>query len=369
MARPRIAHPSNQIAGRLSLLREHMQRKHLDGFLVTNRVDQYYLTGFDGEDGGVLVLPRQVYLLTDGRFAEEARLHAPWARAMIRNQALATAVGTVVRRHRLSRLGLDPAHTSMNMHTSLLKACRPTRLTPAARLLEEMRLIKDPLEVHLIERAIEVAQEAFRAVLRRIRVGMSERELAAELLHEMLRRGASDASFPIIVAEGPASSLPHARAGNRRIRVGSAVLIDWGATVEHYRSDLTRMVFIRKIPPRFRRMYQNVLAAQAAGIEAIRPGASFAHVDAQARRVLKLKGMDKAFSHSLGHGIGLDIHEAPRLSGKSKGVLKPGMVVTAEPGVYYPGVGGVRIEDDVLVTETGHRVLSHLPKDLDAMVV
>lgn len=356
------------LAGRLQALRADMRRRHLDGYLVTNRVDQYYLTGFDGEDGGVLVLPSRVVLLTDGRFAEEAAVRAPWARAVIRTGPLSQAVADLARRSRLDRIGIDPAHTTVAFQAALRKALRPRRVAGVGGLLEAMRLVKSGDEVRAIVRAVDVAQEAFRTVTRRIRPGMTERELAANLLHEMLRRGASDASFPIIVAEGPASSLPHARAGDRKIRVGSAVLIDWGATVEHYRSDLTRVIFVRKIPPRFRRMYENVLAAQEAGIQAVRPGAALADVDAQARSVLKQKGMGKAFSHGLGHGIGLDIHEAPRLSRVSKGVLKSGMVVTVEPGVYFPGVGGVRIEDDVLVTEQGCRVLSDLPKTLDEMV-
>jgi Xaa-Pro aminopeptidase len=346
-----------------------MARKALDGYLVTNRVDQYYLTGFDGEDGGALVLPDKVYLLTDGRFSEEASIHAPWATAIVRTGALSEALGKTVKRHRLARVGLDPAYTSLAQHTAFRKACRPSRLVPAPDILTEMRQIKDASEVAAIERSAEIAQAAFVQSLKRIRPGMTEREFAAGLLNEMLRRGASGWSFPTIVAEGPASSLPHARAGDRKIEVGSLLLIDWGALVDHYCSDLTRVVFIRKIPPRFRQMYENVLAAQAAGIEAIRPGVEFRQVDAQARTLLKKKGMDKAFSHGLGHGIGLDIHEAPRLSRIAKGVLKAGMVVTVEPGVYYPGVGGVRIEDDVLVTEDGHRVLTHLPKALDEMIV
>jgi Xaa-Pro aminopeptidase len=369
LVRARRSLPSETITARLDKLRAQLHAHKLDGYLVTNRVDQYYLTGFDGEDGAALVMPHQVYLITDGRFAEEAMVSAPWARAVVRACSLANAVGSAARRHRLSRLGLDPAYTSVASLKALRKSCGSTRLVPVGQLLDEMRLIKDASEVQAITRAGEVAEEAFKTVIRKIRIGTTERQLAADLLHEMLRRGASDASFPIIVAEGPAASLPHARPGDRKIVAGSVVLIDWGALVDHYCSDLTRVVFIRKIPPRFRRMYQNVLAAQAAGIEAIRPGAAFARVDARARSVLKQAGMGKAFSHSLGHGVGLDIHEAPRLSPKSKGVLKPGMVVTAEPGVYFPGVGGVRIEDDVLVTEDGCRVLTHLPKDLDAMVV
>lgn len=367
--RKRAALPSDVVANRLRLLRQKIQQKATDGYLITNRVDQYYLTGFDGEDGAALVLPDRVYLLTDGRFAEEAELHAPWATAVIRTGSLAEAVAKTVRRHRLGRVGLDPGYTSLTTQKALLKACRPTKLVPVPGLLEEMRIVKDEAEIAALVRAAEVAEGAFRHVIKRIRVGMTERQLAADLLYQMLRRGASGSSFPIIVAEGPASSLPHAKAGDRTIQVGSAVLIDWGALVDHYCSDLTRVIFIRKIPPRFRRMYQNVLAAQTAGIQAIRPGVPFKKVDAQARGVLRREGMDKAFSHGLGHGIGLDIHEAPRLSKKSKGDLKAGMVVTVEPGVYFPGQGGVRIEDDVLVTDDGHRVLTHLPKDLDDMIV
>jgi len=365
----RIASAPSVIAQRLEVFRQKIQQKAADGYLVTNRVDQYYLTGFDGEDGGTLILPDAVYLLTDGRFAEEAQIQAPWAKAVIRTGSLAEAVAKVARRHRLDRIGLDPAHTTLASQTALRKACRGIRLVAMPGLIGPMREVKDAGEIAAITRAAEVAEAAFQHVIKRIRLGMTEKQLAAELLYQMLRRGASGSSFPIIVAEGAASSLPHARAGDRKIRAGSAVLIDWGAVVDHYCSDLTRVIFIRKIPPRFRRMYQHVLAAQQAGIEAVRPGAAFKKVDAQARGVLKRGGMAKAFSHGLGHGIGLDIHEAPRLSSKAEGVLKAGMVVTVEPGVYFPGLGGVRIEDDVLVTEDGCRVLTHLPKDLDQMIV
>lgn len=366
---PRTPQASDVIADRLERLRQKMRQKAADGYLVSHRVDQYYLTGFDGEDGAALILPDRVYLLTDGRFAEEAEIFAPWARAVVRTGSLSEAIGKVVRRHRLERVGFDPTHTSVSFKAALTKACRPARLAARPGLVGQLREVKGPSEIAAIERAAEIAQAAFEHVIKRIRPGMTERQLAADLLHQMLRRGASGASFPIIVAEGPASSLPHARAGDRVIREGSAVLIDWGALVDHYCSDLTRVVFVRRIPARFRRMYAHVLAAQQAGIAAIRPGAGLKQVDAQARRVLQQAGMGKAFSHSLGHGIGLEIHEAPRLSQKAQGTLEAGMVVTVEPGVYFPGAGGVRIEDDVLVTQDGCRVLTHLPKDLDQMIV
>ena len=366
--RPRAA-GVDACAARLAECRTRIQRRNVDGYLVVNRADQWYLTGFDGEDGATLVLPGRCYLVTDGRFREEADAAGPLFKPIVRTVSLSEAIGKAVKRHRLSRLGFDPAHMTVALHTALRKACRPARLAPVPRFLEEQRLSKDAGEVAAIEEAVRVAQEAFTRTLRRIRIGMTERELAAELQHEMIRLGASGPSFPIIVAEGPRSSLPHATPGERPIRDGSAVLIDWGATVGHYRSDLTRMVFIRRIPPRFRDMYHHVLVAQQRGIEAIRPGALMSAVDGAARGYLKSVGLDKAFAHGLGHGVGLDIHEPPRLAAKVKEPLRAGMVVTVEPGVYFPGVGGVRIEDDVLVTPQGYRVLTSLPRDLEQMIV
>lgn len=356
------------IASRLAACEARIQQKGLCGYLVTQRTDQHYLTGFDGEDGAALILPGRLILITDGRFKEEAAATG-WAKAVFRNEPLHQAVAKLVRRHRLKRIGFQPEALSVHLYGELRKALRPARLVSMPPVARELRLVKDPGEVEAIERAIRVAESAFLAVRSRIRPGMTERELAARLHHEMLRRGASDASFPIIVAEGANAARPHAVPGDRRFAVGSPVLIDWGATVAGYRSDLTRVVFVRKIPPRFRQMYEAVLKAQVAAIHAIRPGARMCDVDAQARSLLKKAGMGTQFSHSTGHGLGLDIHEAPRLAAKIKDSLKPGMVVTVEPGVYFSGVGGVRIEDDVLVTQTGYRVLSRLTKSIDDMVV
>lgn len=370
MSTHRSTEPPPVIARRLQACRAKIQEKSVSGYLITNRIDQFYLTGFDGEDGAALILPRQVYLLTDGRFREEAQRDAPWARAVVRTSGpMADALAKVVRRHKLDRVGFQPNALSVAAHQVLRKALAPARLVAMPPVVDELRLTKDSSEVAAVERAIEVAEGAFQAVVRRIKPGWTERRLAAELEHEMLLRGASGPSFPTIVAEGPNSSIPHYRPGDRRIREGSAVLIDWGATVGHYHSDLTRMVFIRRIPPRFRRMYENVLAAQETGIRAIRPGIRALEADRAARRTLKQAGMDQYFAHSLGHGLGLEIHESPRLAMKVEDVLRPGMIVTVEPGVYYPGIGGVRIEDDVLVTQDGGRVLTHLPKDIDAAVV
>jgi Xaa-Pro aminopeptidase len=371
--RPTLANPVIQpwpaLLRRLQSCRDAIRRRQLDACLISNRVDQFYLTEFDGEDGAALILPSRVYLLTDGRFAEEAARSAPWAAPVVRTGPLKEAIARLARRHHIRRLGFQPEHLSVAAHGDLRKTLRPTRMVPLPGVVADLRLRKDETEISALEEAIRVAETAFETAIRHIRLGMTELELAGDLQHEMLRLGASEASFPIIIAEGPNSSLPHARPGNRPIRDGSAVLIDWGATVSHYRSDLTRMVFIRRIPPRFRRMYEQVLAAQMEGIRAVRPGVRMCDVDAKARGLLAAAGMGRHFTHGLGHGLGLDIHEAPRLARKVTDRLEPGMVVTVEPGVYIPGVGGVRIEDDVLVTESGVRVLTSLPKDLDATVV
>lgn len=365
----RTRNPDSALTARLSACRKKIQDSGVDGYLLTSRTDQYYLTHFDGEDGAALVLPHQVWLITDGRFKDEAAQHAPWAKALIRNGSLVEAIAQLAKKHRLARLGFQPEAMTVELHAKLRKALKKTRLVPLPPVIRQLRLYKDETEIAELERAADVAQEAFRKVTRRIKLGMTESELAADLQHEMLRLGATGASFPIIIAEGENAAFPHAVPGQRKIKAGSAVLIDWGATVNHYRSDLTRVVFIRRIPPRMGRLYTHVLAAQEAAIAALAPGKRMCDVDAVARNILKRARLDRAFSHGLGHGLGLDIHEAPRLSKKVKDRLEPGMVVTVEPGVYLPGVGGIRIEDDVLMTPGGCRVLTSLPKALDAMVL
>ena len=246
------------ITARLQACRTRIQQKGLDGYLVTRRTDQYYLTGFDGEDGAVLLLPRQVILVTDGRFREAAARTAPWAKAIIREDTLAKTVARLLKRHRLERIGFDPDHLTVRQHAGFRKEIRPARLVSLPGVTEQLRLIKDETEVTALREAIRIAESAFRTVIRQLRPGTTERQLAAALLFEMQREGAEGASFPIIVAEGPNSSLPHAVPGDRPIKRGSAVLIDWGAVYRGYCSDLTRVVFIHRIPPRFRRLYEHV---------------------------------------------------------------------------------------------------------------
>jgi Xaa-Pro aminopeptidase len=238
--------------------------------------------------------------------------------------------------------------------------------------VEALRVVKDPEEVAAVREAIDAAERAFLMLRNGLRLGETEADLADALEGYMRRSGAAAASFPTIVAVGPWSALPHARP-RADARVGDAdfLLIDWGASgrLGGYKSDLTRVLVTGKVSPKFEKVYSTVLAAQERGIAAIRPGALARDVDAEARSVIEEAGFGRFFGHGLGHGLGLEIHEDPRLRRGSDVALRPGMVVTVEPGIYLPDWGGVRIEDDVLVTPDGREVLTHVPKSLDSVSV
>lgn len=353
--------PAAEISSRLQRVRDEMQRRKLDGYLVVDRMDQFWLTGFTGEDGGVLVTPRAVVLLTDGRFDQTADLEAPWARKVVRKQRGPDSIAKVVRAHKVRRLGFEPAHVRVAQYAELNKLIRPGRLAAASGLILELRRCKDAREVAAIREAIRVAQEAFADLQQWVRPGMKEREVAARLSYEMRCRGAQGDAFEPIVAVGANGSLPHYEPGDAVVNERQGLLVDWGCRRGWYVSDLTRMVWPGSIPPELRKAYAAAVEAHDRAIEAVRPGASAEAIDRVARNVIRKAGFDKQFNHALGHGIGLDVHEAPRLGKRSKDVLKAGMVVTIEPGIYLPGVGGVRVEDDVLVTDSGHEVLSSLP--------
>lgn len=346
---------------RVRRLRAAMTQRKLDGYLVQNRMDQYWLTGFTGEDGFVLVTPRAVVLLTDGRFDEAAGLEAPWARKVLRKVRTPERTAKELKKLRLKRVGFDPSHLSVAEHTALGKAARPTKLAAAQSLILDMRLEKDDGEVAAIVEAIRVAERAFQKLVKWIKPGMTERHISARLGYEMQRLGAQEVSFPTIVAAGANGSLPHYEAGDAVVRKNDCILIDWGARVNWYVSDLTRMVWIGSIPRAIARIHAIVRQAHDQAIAYVKPGVTATAVDGVARRVIQKAGYGKYFNHALGHGIGLDVHEAPRVGKGTQTVLKAGMVITIEPGIYLPGIGGVRLESDVLVTETRYKLLSTLP--------
>ncbi|UCC31366.1 MAG: aminopeptidase P family protein [Phycisphaerales bacterium] len=369
MGKKRTPRPSPVIADRLTRCRRQMKKRRVGAYLVTNPVDYFYLTGFTGEDSAVLIAPRQVHLITDGRFDESSKKECPWARKWMRKLLLNDEIAKACKELKLRSVAVQPDHMTLGDHAALDKLTKGTRLTKAPPIATTMRRAKSASELGAIGKALRVAEEAFLAMRRTIRVGQTEREIAARLEYEMKKRGASGPSFPTICAVGANAALPHAVPGSSKVKKGSAILFDWGARVGGYCSDLTRMVFVGSIPRKLREVYGIVLEAQRRATADIRPGKRMCDVDAIARNFIADAGYGEAFNHGLGHGLGLDVHEAPSLSWRSKEKLEAGMVVTVEPGIYLPGVGGVRIEDDVFVTATGRRVLSRLSAKLDGAVI
>lgn len=361
--------PGRLVANRLVQFRKQLKRTKASALLVTNETDYFYLTGYTGTESAVIVTDKDVHIISDARFEHEIKKEVPWARAWMRRGMLNDEIANACKELRIKRLAVQPRHFSVGDQADLSKKLKGTRFIIAPPIFEDLRRRKDPGELTAMVRAISVAEDAFQAARKSIKVGQTELEMAARLEYEMKCRGASGPAFPTICAEGPNAAVPHAVPGKRKVRKGSAILFDWGARVGGYCSDLTRMVFVDSIPPKIEKVYRVVLEAQLAAIDAIRPGRRMKEIDAVARKVIADAGLGDRFTHGLGHGLGLDVHEAPSLSWRSDEKLVPGMVVTVEPGVYLPGVGGVRIEDDVVITDRGCRVLTSFPKTLRSAVV
>jgi Xaa-Pro aminopeptidase len=276
-----------------------------------------------------------------------------------------SAVTKVLDAAKIGRLGIEGMSATVSFQQSLAKALPKVQIIVTENLVERLRIVKDKREIEATRVACVQARRAYDVVRAGLTTKMTELEVAAELEYQARRFGAKALSFPAIVAVGPRAALPHARPTQRKLSESDFTLVDWGVNSGLYMSDLTRIIVTGKISPKLRKIYGVVLKAQLAAIDAIRPGIACEQVDRVARRIITRAGFGKAFGHGLGHGTGLEIHEAPRLAVGQKTKLRPGMIVTVEPGIYVPGWGGVRIEDDVLVTRTGHEVLSDVPKELD----
>jgi Xaa-Pro aminopeptidase len=358
---------------RLDLLRRSLSgdiaaggTSQLDGLLVTRPENRFYITGFTGSSGYVLVTKAHARLLTDFRYTEQAAAQAPEFEIVRHASPWFLTFGEAVSSLGLSRLGFEAEHVSMADFESLRGAAPGLELVGLKGSVEQLRTVKDEMEIDAISQAVACSDAAFAKLLDSgvLRPGVREFEVAAELEHYMRLGGASRAAFDTIVASGPRSSLPHGRASERKLEAGDLVTMDFGAVIDGYCSDITRTVMIGKADEQQRRVYDLVLRAQLASLEAIAPGAGGRAVDEVARAIIRDAGHGDHFGHGLGHGVGIAVHESPRLSPLSDSVLQPGMVSSVEPGVYVPGWGGVRIEDLVTVTETGCRVLTKSPKDL-----
>jgi len=345
------------------------QQGRVGALLVTQPEDVSYLTGFSGEDSFLLLAGGDACLLTDGRFDEQARRECGGIDIHIRTGMMSKALAGILKARRFrGAIGVQSEHFTLRQLASFEENVGQGRFKPLTGLIGPLREVKDTGEIAAIGKAVKAAQAAFLALFRMGKefwLGKTERQLAAELEYRMALVGSSKPSFETIVAVGPNGALPHYRSGSVKVREGTPVLIDWGATVEGYVSDLTRVVFVGKIPPKIGLVYDVVRRAQRQAIGAVSPDVPARDVDGAARGLIEQAGFGERFVHGLGHGIGRQVHEGPAVARSVDGPLRAGMVITVEPGIYLPGVGGVRIEDDVEVTPVGRRKLSTLPVEIE----
>jgi Xaa-Pro aminopeptidase len=356
--------PASEIETRRENAGRELPARKLDALLVGFGPNLRYLTGFTGSNGMLLLWNRGAIFFTDPRYTIQAADQVT-CQSRICTGPMPTEVIRQLRRRKFRRVGFEHNRMSFDTYQTLSSGLpAQTSLVPASGLVERMRMIKSGAEIGLMRESVRLNSVAFEQAVSRVRPGMSESRLAADLEYRMRRLGAEKPAFETIVASGPRSALPHADPTGAPMEQGHLVMVDMGAQWNGYCSDMTRMLFIGEPGRKVRRMYAAVLDAQLAAVAAVKPGIPAAAVDRAARQVLKAAGLDRAFVHSTGHGLGLEIHEAPRLGKKEKLTLEAGMAVTIEPGVYLEGVGGVRIEDTVVVTPAGCDVLTPTSKEL-----
>jgi Xaa-Pro aminopeptidase len=346
-------------------LHARMAVRGLFGLLATNPADWYYLTGFTGEAGALLISRTASTLVTDGRFTTQAKEETSGIRVVKQEGSLMATVGSLLRGRGRGKIGFDAEQITVEQFRALRRAAGPrVRWAAVVGEIGSLRQRKHPGEIARMRKAALLAGEVLSAALKLLKPGVREIEVAAEIEYQMRRRGASGPAFETIVAFGARSAHPHARPTGKRLRKNELVVLDLGVILGHYCSDITRTVFVGRAPARIRRWYSAVQEAQAAAVAAAQAGIRCGEVDAAARGVLARYRLDHYFVHSTGHGLGLEVHEDPRVARGQKHVLVPGNVVTIEPGVYVPGVGGIRIEDDVAVHADRTEVLTRVTRDL-----
>ncbi|MDC3415496.1 M24 family metallopeptidase [Aquibacillus salsiterrae] len=349
--------------GKLTQLRESLKENGLDGLLITSTVNRQYITGFTGTAGVVLITEKEALLITDFRYIEQATEQAKSFKIIEHKQPIGLEISDQVKKLSISRLGFEKNDITYATYEQYKEEI-PTELIPTSGIVEKIRLIKKEDEINILKDAAKIADAAFDYILTFIKPGVKEIEVSNELEFYMRKQGATSSSFDIIVASGHRSALPHGVASDKEIKSGELVTLDFGALYKGYCSDITRTVAVGKIDEQLLTIYQTVLEAQMKGMAGIKAGISAKEADALTRDHIEEKGFGQYFGHSTGHGIGLEVHEGPGLSYRSNQLLEPGMVVTVEPGIYIPGVGGCRIEDDTVVTKDGNEKLTFSPKEL-----
>ncbi len=358
--------------GRLRGVQCALAQRRLDALFVSHLPNVRYLCGFTGSAGALVISQARSVFFTDGRYTEQARAEVQGSRVVVARKGPLQAAaewlaenGTKLRPKAPWRVGVEAEHLTVAERTQLARILPSDfRLRETPALVEQARMVKDREEIDLLRAAVNLGASLFDRALQVIRPGVKEVEVAAEMEYAARRAGAQEMSFPTIIAAGRRSALPHGRASESAIPSRGFVVCDWGVILAGYCSDMTRTVHVGRPTSEAHRVYRAVREAQQTAVEAVRPGVSVGEVDQAARKLLRKQGLGRYFSHSTGHGVGLEIHEAPRVAARQREVLQAGMVVTIEPGVYIQGKGGVRIEDMVVVTGHGCEVLTPTTKEL-----
>ncbi|MBU9672761.1 Xaa-Pro peptidase family protein [Planococcus sp. CP5-4] len=348
---------------KLMKLREQMQKRGLDSLLVTNPYNLRFITGFTGTAGLALITPNDAWFITDFRYTEQAGEQVTEFKVVQAQKGLIDEVARIAGEAAIERLAFEQDYMTFATYSQYQEKLSAT-LEPVSGLIEKLRMVKSQEELEVLKAAAKIADDAFEHICNYIKPGMTELQVSNELEFFMRSQGATSSSFDIIVASGLRSALPHGVASDKKIEQGDLITLDFGALYNGYVSDITRTVAVGEPSDKLKEIYQVVLDSQVLALEKIKPGMTGIEADAIARDYIKSKGYGEAFGHSTGHGIGLEVHEGPGLSFRSETVLEPGMAVTVEPGIYLPGIGGVRIEDDILITETGNERLTHSSKEL-----
>lgn len=348
---------------RILKVRNLMEEEGIDGLLVDSDVNRFYLTGFTGTAGKVLFTGSNNYFITDFRYTEQASDQTEGYEVLEVNQKSEEKIAKILKRDKVKKFGFEAKVVNYNQYIKYRDKLG-VELVPTVDLVAQLRMIKDSNELEKIKKAVEITDQAFSHICNFIKPGITEREVALELEYFMKKKGGDKNSFEFIVASGKRSSMPHGVASEKVIETGDFVTMDFGTVYEGYCSDMTRTIIVGEPDEKQKKIYDIVLKAQLEVIDKIKPGMTCKEADALARDIIAEEGYGERFGHSLGHGLGIEVHEFPRVSFASDRVLEPGMVVTDEPGIYIPDWGGVRIEDDLIITEDGCKVLNKSPKEL-----
>ena len=349
---------------RLHEVRRHLAVTRLDALLVSHIPHVRYLTGFSGSNGLCAITRQNQYFLTDPRYRSQSKAEVEGFEIHVTSIGLLEELGKRRLLRGAKRVGFESTHTTVDAHSKMKASLAGVSMVATKSFIERVAAVKDEVEIESIKGAVEITEKVFQKLLHILKPGLAEQDIAAEISYWHKRFGAEGDAFEPIVASGVRGALPHARASAKTIKRGEMVTLDFGCVLHGYCSDLTRTVAIGRPSPRAKKIYQIVLEAQTKAIEMARPGIKASVLDQIARKVISRKGFGKYFSHSLGHGLGIEIHEELRLSAQSKEMLRIGNVVTIEPGIYVPGFGGVRIEDDIVLREDGCEVLTSASKEL-----